>query len=104
MPDTAPATWEMSLTETETLPFDPTPLMGQGQTASSPVSSLVNLDTQTAIVLANAPALGPVNVVTQEIVGGTDVTIPGHYRLSVTFTASPSTNRRTMDLALNVVP
>jgi hypothetical protein len=94
----------MSILETETLPFDPTPLMAEGELAASPSSQLVNLDTQAVVALADAPQIPSSNVITQTIIGGTDVAEPGNYRLTVTFTATPSANVRALQLLLTVTP
>lgn len=104
MPPTDPSSWSMSVHEDEVLPFDPTPLLGLGQSVASPSSYLVNLDTQTPITLANGPVLVGGNGIEQRVVGGTDVAVAGNYLLIVTFNASPSTNVRAMELDLTVTP
>lgn len=103
MPQVNPQTWTMSVKEVEFLPFDPTPLLGDGQTTINPSAELINLDTQAVITLAFAPTLNG-NQIDQQVSGPTDLVHPGNYRLTLTFTCSPSSNVRALWLKIIATP
>lgn len=108
MPDAMliPDSYEMLITEDLVLPFDPSNLLASGEQAVPTTSTLRNVDTQTTITLAHGPAVTTLingsSVITQRIVGGTDVTTAGRYRLEVSFLATPTTNVYTLPLDLQV--
>ena len=105
-PMCVPDSYEMGITEDLVLPFDPTPLLNEGQTAVFPASTLLNQDTQEVVTLANNPTMqssaAGASIIVQRVIGGTDLAITGRYRLEVSFTAYPSSNVFTIPLDLIV--
>lgn len=95
-----PASWEMASTETLPLGFTTTPLLGAGETPSSPSVLLVDLYSGQphAGGLSGSPSVSG-NVITQTV---TKLQAQHQYRLLVTFTAAAG-KVWTMELILDCV-
>ena len=109
-PTTDPATWTMSVTEDLVLPFDVTGDLVQFQTPTSPTAILYDIEKDVVVTLAHAPVVtGPdANshyFIDQRVSGPAgDLPHPGNYRLTITFTAFPSTNVWAMELTVIAIP
>ena len=102
-PATNPPSFTMSVTEVLGLPFDATAYLSAGQTVTSVTSTMVNLAGGQTVTLNDAPSVSG-NIVTQILNGPAELVAPGTYRLTVSFVASPSSNKWAMQLVVYVVP
>ena len=101
-PATTPATFTMSVTETLAFPIDMSAYLSSGQSVASPTATLVRLDTNVAVTLSDNPSTSG-NVVTQ-IIRGSELVANERFRLTVNFTASPSSNIWAAELIIVAVP
>jgi hypothetical protein len=101
-PTVWPPTFTMSVTEALPLVFDTTGLLLNGQAPANATSGLVALTSSEAFALADAPVISG-NFITQIVNGPTELVKPGKYRLTVNFTASPSSALWAMELVIIAV-
>lgn len=98
----SPPTFSMSVTEVQTLSFNPVAYLSEGQSVADVTSSLTETSSNQTTSPTNAPTISDGNVI-QVISGADDLAANGTYRLRITFTASPSVNVWTMDLLITAV-
>jgi len=98
-----PATFSMSITEIQTLQFDPTAYLSSGQRVSSPAVSLTRMSDGSPATPTYQPVVTG-NLITQVLDGPNELDVNAVYRLRVTFTAAPSVNVWAMDLVVTVTP
>ena len=96
-----PATYSMSVTEIQTLEFDPTAYLSTGQTVASVASSLTRMADGALMSLTYRPVTSG-NLITQVLDGPNELDAGSVYRLRITFLASPSINVWAMDLLVTV--
>ena len=103
-----PPLFAMAATEEQTPAIDMTPDLSSGQHVTLNSVVLTNSDTGQVVTLSNSPtvvtaASGMLALVEQTIDGNNDAIVAGQtYRLRVTYTAYPTTNRFVRDLTIIV--
>lgn len=100
-PAAVPPTLSMSVVESFQLEFATANDLsaGGGTSPTNASSTLVNISTGLPVVLANSPTVTDTDIF-QWVRGPTELVVPGRFLLTVTFTASPSSNIFAMELVV----
>jgi hypothetical protein len=99
--EASPATFEMSVTEVQTLTFDASPDLLPGETISAFSSSVLRIANGLTSIPAAEPTING-NVITQMISGPSDLQDVGLWRLRIHFTTSLG-DAFDMDLTITAV-
>ena len=100
-----PSTFTMSVQEKLTLTFDMASLLNSAdsEVVEDVVTSLINGTTRAVVPLADDSVVDG-SVVNQTIDGASELEAGTTFRLSILFTAAPSTNRWLVELSIVVIP